>query len=73
MIQMTVLAATFLIICIVFTFPFGVIKPIITGVAPENIFSTGFKRMQLSNRSSIVYLESLFHCVRLSVRMEILQ
>ena len=73
MIQMTVLAAAFLIICIVFAFPFGFIKPIITGVAPENIFGTRLNRMQFSNRSGIVHLEGLFHRIRLSVRMEILQ
>ena len=72
MIQMTVLATTILIICIVFTCSLGFIKPIITGVTSENIFGTGFNCMQLSNRSSIVNLESLLHRICLSVRMEIL-
>ena len=72
MIQMTVLATTILIIYIVFTCSLGFIKPIITGVTSENIFGTGFNCMQLSNRSSIVHLESLLHRICLSVRMEIL-
>ena len=45
MIQMAVFATTIFIIRIVFTPSWSVIKSIITGVASENIFGTGFNRM----------------------------
>jgi len=73
MIQMAILTASTFIIYIVFTPSLGIIKLIITGVTPENILGTGFNRMQFSNRSRIIHLESLFHRIRFPIGMEIVQ
>ena len=73
MVQMPILATTVISIYIILTSSFGLIKLVITGITAENILGTRFNRMQFPNRSREVHLESLFHRIRFSIRMEVLQ
>ncbi len=73
MVQMTVIAAAVLVVCIIIAASCCLVKLIITGVPPEDILHAGFNRMQFADRCRIIHLKGLFHSIRLTVRMVIVQ
>ena len=73
MVQMTVIAAAVLVVCIIIAASCCLVKLIITGVPPEDILHAGFNRMQFADRCCIIHLKGLFHSIRLTVRMVIVQ
>ena len=73
MVQMTVLTASVFIVHIVVAPACRLIERVVTAITAENIFRPRLNGMQFPYRSRIIYLESLLHRIRLSVRMIIFQ